>query len=85
VIIKKQVETTFELGSKTGNGHYHNPQHYKTIFLCTGYGSFIVRQWTFIKLPPLILSFKFHIWPNTWTLRQQQLMEMRPVVISSND
>jgi hypothetical protein len=46
-----------------------------------------LQQWTFIKPLPLILSFKFHIWPSTWALRQQQLsmMEMRPVVTSLND
>jgi len=44
VIIKKQEGTKFELGSKTGNGRYHNPQHYKTIFVCTGYGSFILSD-----------------------------------------
>jgi len=85
VIIKKQEGTTFELGSKTGNGRYHIPQHYKTIFTCTGYGSFILSNNGHSLNCFLSLSFKFHIWPNTWTLRQQQLMEMRPVVISLND
>lgn len=89
MINEKQERTTFELDSKTGNGRYHNIENYKTIFICNGYGLFILSNNENLLNHFLSSYLKFHIWPNynTRALRQEQLslMEMRPVVISLND